>query len=547
MLDRADRRLTRATRVPLVLLGVITAVAWLALARLGWAFFTEQLTWRYVAEQSRVDAPWYYRIAGVWGAMEGSLLLFGAILGLVAVVALRRPPITVGGTWFAVLTVGSVVAIDLFLASPFGRLDAPAVRGFGMNPILEHPAMTVHPPLLYLGLAAALAAALRAASAPTRPFAAARSCLLGVVGLLTLAMALGAAWSYLEQGWGGYWAWDPVENTSLLVWAAALVALHAGLVAGARVAMTCCLLPWVLALVGAILVRSGITPSIHGFAEQTSVGWALLAVAAVTITASVGVVIRTPPSATPSATPASGAPQWVFVVLGVAGGVVILAGTLLPVLAEVIGGRDSAVRGEFYSRTVGPMALVAVPFIAIRLRRWAGWSTVGHTGALVLLAGIAGSTFDRAATVAVPGAATVPAAGTTVTNLGVVVEPGPRAGTDAVVATVRVGDDVLRPSLVVYPERGGRLAEVGARTGPITDVQVLLESATDAGDVIVTVHVRRLMWLVWLGASTITVATLAMARPARGARWEPAVVTRRSKRPSTPRSPAPWRAGHDRR
>ena len=178
------------------------------------------LDWEYVAEQSRVGAPWYYRLAGVWGGMEGSLLLFTGIVGAAAVLAARRA--TVWGRWAAAATVLVLALVDVLLASPFGRLDVPATIGFGMNPILEHPAMAIHPPMLYAGLAAAGGAAVVAVGAPRsvagRPAVAAR-----VGRLLTAAMTLGAAWSYMEQGWGGYWAWDPVENTSLLVWMAALV------------------------------------------------------------------------------------------------------------------------------------------------------------------------------------------------------------------------------------------------------------------------------------------------------------------------------------
>ena len=130
------------------------------------------------------------------------------------------------GRWAAAATVLVLALVDVLLASPFGRLDVPATIGFGMNPILEHPAMAIHPPMLYAGLAAAGGAAVVAVGAPD-PWPVARRWLLASVALLTAAMTLGAAWSYMEQGWGGYWAWDPVENTSLLVWMAALVAIHA--------------------------------------------------------------------------------------------------------------------------------------------------------------------------------------------------------------------------------------------------------------------------------------------------------------------------------
>ena len=106
--------------------------------------------------------------------------------------------------------------------------------------------------------------------------------------------------------------------------------------------------------------------------------------------------------------------------------------------------------------------------------------------------------------------ATARAAGRDVVNDGVRVTAGAREGTDAVIADLRVDGRVMRPALVVHPDRGGRLAEVAATTGLLTDVQVVLDDAADDGTVVVTVHVRRLMWLIWLGATAVAVATAAL-------------------------------------
>ncbi len=320
----------------------------------------------------------------------------------------------------------TVAAVDLALASPFGRLDVPAVRGFGMNPILEHPAMTIHPPLLYAGLAAALGAAVVAVGAPA-PWRSARPWLLATVGALTAAMTLGAAWSYLEQGWGGYWAWDPVENTSLLVWLAALAAVHGGPLASPRVAVVLAAAPWLLATIGSVLVRSGATPSIHGFAEQRAVGWALAGLAVATAVG-VGLAVAASPARGPSTDTERRDPRPLTVVLVAAAAVVVFAGTVLPLLTDLTGDRSSAVRGEFYSRTIGPLALIAIPFIAARLRRWDGWSSVAHAGALVLLVGIAASTFDRVTTVPIASGATARAAGRESSTTVCAWPPGPAKG-----------------------------------------------------------------------------------------------------------------------
>jgi len=484
----------------------LTAVVWLALARLAWAFLNSELQWRYVAQQSRSDAPWYYRLAGVWGGSEGSLLLFAGVVAAVASVAgrrLRRPL----AVWFGTGMVAALVAIDLLFASPFGTLDVPALRGFGLTPILEHPAMAVHPPLLYVGLACSLAAAMVVLDG-----ASAAAWLRRTVALTTLAMALGALWSYVEQGWGGYWAWDPVENTSLLVWLAALVALHAPRVR--RLA----LLPWLFTLLGACLVRSGATPSIHGFAEQASVGWALVAV---TVVAAPMMWWASRPTGNSGGEDAESvvdnqrgaAGASVPTVAGLAVLAVVALGTFTPLAIDVFTDQPAAVRGVFFSRTVGPVALVVLPFLVLRLRT--PTARLVHAGAVLLVLGIAATTFDREATVGVGLGQTVRGAGLTVVGAGVVVEPGPRVDVQAVVATVVVDGHTMRPALVAYPERGGVLAETAMVPGLWRDVQATLVSANDAEFARVVVRQRPLMWAVWLGAAVITVGSLTAGRPRR--------------------------------
>lgn len=482
----------RSTIVARNTLWAVTAIVWLAVGRLAIAFLGNELQWRYVAEQSRRDAPWYYRLAGVWGGSEGSLLLFAAIVGVVACIALRHMQrATVG--WYATAMIVGLALINLVFASPFGRLDAPAVRGFGLTPILEHPAMAIHPPLLYAGFGCAFAAALIALDGRD-----AMVWLRRTLAIVTIAMALGGLWSYVEQGWGGYWAWDPVENTSLLVWLGALIAIHVP--ADQRLA----LLPWIAVLAGAPLVRSGSVPSVHSFAEQASVGWALLGLS-VAATAWLAFEHFHAHSAE-NRTNAVG-DRRVPALIGAAVFGLVALGTFAPVLLDVVKSRPAAVRGEFFSRTVGPLALIAVPLLAwrLRLRR----SRLVHAGALVLLIGIASSTFDQHETITLAAGEATEAAGLHVVNLGVVVEPGPRVDVSQVVATLRVEDWTLRPALVAYPERGGVLAETAMVSRPWRDVQVTLLDANDLGTVRVIVRQRSLMWLVWLGALLTAIGALS--------------------------------------
>ena len=498
--------------LPVALLAAVVVAVWLMLLRLAVAFWRSELSWRYVAEQSRRDAPWYYRVAGVWGAMPGSLLLLAGVVGAVALVALRRFEVPDRiGAWFALGTVSALTAIDLTLASPFGRLSIPAVEGFGLTPILEHPAMAIHPPLLYLGLACALPLALIAMRDEHTADDAQRSrrWLLAVIGLLAAAMTLGAAWSYMEQGWGGYWAWDPVENTSLLVWLAALVALHA-LPLGGRLTAIAAIAPWSLALFGTTLVRSGIAASIHGFSEQAAVGWCLLGLAAAS-TVLMALVGKAGPARAGTDESGSAYHRRIAVVIATAIGVCVLVGTAGPVLADIAGGRHAAVRGKYFSGLVAPLAAIGVPFMAWRLRRWQGTGTLAHIGALVLLVGIAASTFDSSQDVTLPAATTQHVSGIEVTNVGVDVVDGARRGTTAVVLRLRVDGEAMSPSLVVYPDRGGRLAEVATVSRPWRDVQIALVDASDSGAAVIVVRTRPLVWLLWIGAAMVALTTIGSA------------------------------------
>lgn len=510
--------------VGLAVLIAITVAVWLGLARLALAFWRVSLEWEYVAQQSRVGAPWYYRLAGVWGAMEGSLLLFTGILGVALVFAGRR-----AGRferWAAAFTMLTLVVCNLVWASPFRRLDIPAVDGFGLNPILEHPAMVIHPPLLYAGLAASAGAALAAIGA-VDPWPAARRWLLSTIGLLTAAMTLGGAWSYAEQGWGGYWAWDPVENTSLLVWMAGLVAVHTAARKRTATALAYCLVPWVLALLGGALVRSGRTPSVHSFAEQLEIGWALFVLAVSTATGCVVAVVRRRRRVDRDDDPND--LRRVMVLLMTIAIALVLVGTATPVVHDLFGGQRAAVGGQFFARITGPLAVAAVPFLVLQLgarrgrpRRSWRWSALAHGGFIVLLVGIGVSTFDDSTTTAIALDTTQRAAGVDVRNDGVDVGAGPRQGTEAVTANLTVDSHELRPRIDVYPDRGGRLAHVAVRTGLFTDVQVTLRSASDDGTVVVDVHRRHGMWLVWVGALLVTIATLASS------------TSRRSPRPGVP-------------
>lgn len=548
---------------------LVAAAAWVVTLRLAWAFLSDEIAFTLVAENSRGDAPWYYRLAALWGNAPGSLILFAAITTTIGAIGTRRHQ---AGAMAVGITGGVLLGLGLMVRWPFATPDIPAVRGFGMTPILEHPAMAIHPPLLYCGLAACLVPYARglgrsahrlqpdpAGSAGASPrarldwrsLAAAdpdlaatavretvddgtRRWVLGAFGLITVAMLLGGWWSYAEQGWGGYWAWDPVENGSLAPWLALLIVIHRPR-RGTRLFAA---LPWCVALAGAAVARSGAVRSVHTFAEAPAVGWSLAALAAL-CAAAAGWSTHATSGLLPTPRPPGAAdirgqadtrntqvdsdsgmwrafPQWL------AAGMlaVVVVGVGAPLVASGIGERRLHVGGDFFARLALPIAAGAV--LVLALLRWrhrrlvptSGWWA--HLGFVALVAGVIGSTFGDAAAVSLSTGATVASPAGPATLVAIDVQAGPRVNTDQVVATIDVDGIVMSPALVAYPERGGILAETDLAWRPWRDVQAVLLDARDDGSVLVEIRTKPLVSLVWLGALITAAATLLAGRGGPG-------------------------------
>ncbi|HJV08632.1 MAG TPA: cytochrome c biogenesis protein CcsA, partial [Acidimicrobiales bacterium] len=217
----------RALAVALFALTVALVVLAVALVRVDGTLV-------YVADHTSRATSWPYRLAGLWGGMAGSLLLWTLMAAGWAVVAgrvaRRRVPALAGGVQ-AVLGGYLVVFCGLLVlvSRPFDRLAVPALDGGGLNPVLLHPAMLYHPPLLYagaVGMVVPFAWAMAAGGDGRWLAPAARFAGVSLV-LLSAGLLAGAHWAYVELGWGGYWAWDPVENGGLLPWLAGVAFLHA--------------------------------------------------------------------------------------------------------------------------------------------------------------------------------------------------------------------------------------------------------------------------------------------------------------------------------
>ncbi len=256
----------------------------LAFVLLAYGFLSFDFSIAYVANNSNLALPWYYRIAAVWGAHEGSMLLWVLILSVwtTAVAVLGRPLprdflARVLGV-LGLLSVGFLLFI-LLTSNPFGRLLPPPPNGADLNPVLQDPGMTFHPPVLYMGyvgFSVAFAfsiAALLGGGLDKQWVRWARPWTNIAWGFLTLGIVAGSWWAYAELGWGGWWFWDPVENASFMPWLAGTALIHSQAITekrGSLPAWTVLLsiFAFSLSLLGTFLVRSGVLTSVHAFASD---------------------------------------------------------------------------------------------------------------------------------------------------------------------------------------------------------------------------------------------------------------------------------------
>jgi cytochrome c-type biogenesis protein CcmF len=268
-----------------------------AFAALTWAFVTSDFSLRLVVLNSHSAKPMLYKISGVWGNHEGSMLLWVLILTLFGAMAAwfggNLPP----GLRARVLAVQSAVAVAffafiLFTSNPFVRLAVPPFDGQDLNPLLQDPGLAFHPPFLYLGyvglsmafsfaVAALIEGRVDAAWARwVRPWT------LAAWLFLTIGIALGSWWAYYELGWGGFWFWDPVENASFMPWLLAAALLHSAIVVEKRESLKSwtillAILAFGFSLIGTFIVRSGVLTSVHAFANDPERGVFILLILAV--------------------------------------------------------------------------------------------------------------------------------------------------------------------------------------------------------------------------------------------------------------------------
>ncbi|MGY8636966.1 heme lyase CcmF/NrfE family subunit [Bradyrhizobium sp. 14AA] len=362
-----------------------------------------------VYENSHSMKPLLYKITGVWGNHEGSMLLWVSILalfgGLVAAFG-NNLPLSLRAH---VLAVQAWIASAFYLfilvtSNPFLRIANPPIEGRDLNPVLQDIGLAVHPPMLYLGyvgfsisfsfaIAALMEGRIDAAWARwVRPWT------LVAWIFLTLGIAMGSYWAYYELGWGGWWFWDPVENASLMPWLAGTALLHSALVMEKRNALKVwtillSILTFSLSLLGTFLVRSGVITSVHAFATDPTRGVFILLILCLFIGGSLSLFAGRATSLKQGGLFAPISREGALVLnnlLLTVACAVVLFGTLYPLAMEMLADFKMSVGAPFYNLTFAPlfaMLLLAVPFGP--MLAWKRSDLLGVTQRL-LAAGVAG-------------------------------------------------------------------------------------------------------------------------------------------------------------
>ena len=349
-----------------------------------WLHVTSDFSVVNVVENSHTDKPLIYKITGVWGNHEGSMMLWTFILVLyglaVSVFGRALPP----GLRARALAVQGMIGFGFLLfilltSNPFVRADPAPLNGNGLNPLLQDPGLAFHPPFLYLGyvgfsmafsfaIAALIEGRVDAAWARwVRPWTLVAWC------ALTLGVAMGSWWSYYTLGWGGYWAWDPVENASFMPWLAGTALLHSSIVAEKRDTMKSwtiflAIVTFSLSLLGTFLVRSGILTSVHSFANDPARGAFILTLLMVVTGGSLVLYAFRAPSLKGGGlfTPISREGGLLFnnVVLATAAGTVLL-GTLYPLFVDALGLGKVSVGPPYFNIVIVPLAIPLFLLMAI--------------------------------------------------------------------------------------------------------------------------------------------------------------------------------------
>jgi len=355
------------------------------MASLVFAFVTRDFSVKYVMATSNTKLPWFYTVAALWGGHEGSLLLWVWILSVFCTLAVWLHWRTQPAIMPHLISIQSVLMLGflsliVFLSNPFDRIFPVPLEGKDLNPLLQDPAMVVHPPLLYLGYVGF-----------SIPFAFAMSALFsGRLGeewlkvtqrwtlfawiMLTAGIMMGGYWAYYELGWGGYWGWDPVENASFMPWLVGTAFLHSVMVQEKRKMFKVwniflIIVTFSLCLIGTFLVRSGVLSSVHTFATDPGRGLYILVFLTLVLGLAFGtLILRSHKLKSQVELDSVVSRESMFLfnnLFFLIAAVTVFIGTLYPLLVETLQAGKVSVGPPYYNAVFMPIALGLVLLMGI--------------------------------------------------------------------------------------------------------------------------------------------------------------------------------------
>ncbi len=420
--------------------GALTAVAFGLLVT---CFLRDDFSVLYVATNSNTALPTLYKVAAVWGAHEGSLLLWALWLSAWIAIAVWSGavlPLAFRSRMQGALGLVSVgfIAFMLFTSNPFARLLPAAAEGRDLNPLLQDPAMALHPPMLYIGyvgmaLPFAFAVAALLEGRVEREWVRWLRTWVTVAWIaLTIGIALGSWWAYYELGWGGWWFWDPVENASFMPWLVGTALLHSLIATEKRGAflgwtLLLAIAAFTLSLMGTFLVRSGVLVSVHAFASDPMRGVFILAFLVAVAGGALTLYAWRAPQL-PTGSGSAPLSRETFLLLNnallVTAALAVLLGTLYPLFLDALELGRISVGPPFFNTVFVPLMLPLLAAVGVgAVTRWKQDSAaellprlkLGAIGAVVLvvalLVGFAGPRAPVALVAVVLGAWTVASAG----------------------------------------------------------------------------------------------------------------------------------------
>src|SRR6202161_3141868 len=371
----------------------------MAFACLVYCFVNDDFSVLYVARNSNSQLPLFYRVAALWGAHEGSLLLWILILSIwsVAVAAFSRGlPLSFSSRVLGVMGLisGGFMLFTLWTSNPFLRLIPTAQDGADLNPVLQDFALAIHPPMLYTGYVGFSVAFAFACAAMlegrldqtwakwTRPWT------IFAWIFQTIGIALGSWWAYYELGWGGWWFWDPVENASFMPWLVGTALIHSSIVVERRDTLKSwtvllAIVTFSLSLVGTFLVRSGVLSSVHAFAVDPLRGTFILLLLIIAIGGSLTLYAIRAPALKGGGLFAPVSREGALLlnnVLLTACAATVFLGTLYPLFLDAVGGTKVSVGPPFFDRTFAPMMVPVL--IAMAVGPMLSWKRGDLLGAL---------------------------------------------------------------------------------------------------------------------------------------------------------------------